>query len=153
MRSSSRIRTVPRLLMAVLTFGLVACGSPVGEPCQLASGALGFGFDDPCKTKCLELSDVTCPDGAKVRKPVCAGDEGCSPGSCASGQACYSFEDPIETYFYCVPDDLCGTPLPDEDRLAWEQEARKRSDRVRAEFADRARRRTGKTTAPAAPAE
>ncbi len=138
----------PRLLSTLSVLALVGCGSPVGEQCHLTSGALGFGFSDPCKTKCLELSNITCPDGSVARKAVCAGDEGCSPDSCDDGQACYSFQDPVEKYFYCIPEDFCGTTLTQMERLAWETESRERSDAVRAEFAERMMRRTNQPTAP-----
>ncbi len=135
---------------ALLT--LASCGgSPIGDPCKLTSGALGFGFDDPCKTKCLEMEDITCPDGSTVRKAVCAGKAGCDPGSCPDAQACYSFEDPFDKDFYCVPDDICGAPPATVDeRLAWERESRERSDAIRAKFKKRMDQRANRSTSPAA---
>jgi hypothetical protein len=139
------------LLLPVLV--LLGCGDAVGESCKLSSGALGFGFKSDCRTKCLELDDVTCPDGSTVRKAVCAGAEGCEPGSCGEGQVCYSFEDPFEKDFYCIPDDICGSSPTAVEAAAWEWASRERSDALRAKFEERAKRRTGETTAPADVAE
>ena len=127
-------RSVLGLCPAILAL-LTACGgSSVGETCKLKPGALGFGFDDPCRSKCLELEDVICPDGSTVRRAVCAGAEGCQPGSCPAGQLCYSFEDPFEEDFYCIPDDICGAPPAADLRLAWESASRERSEALRAKF-------------------
>jgi hypothetical protein len=113
------------LCPGLVLLALAGCGGrPIGEPCELTSGALGFGFDDPCKTRCLQLQDVRCADGSTVRKAVCAGREGCEPGGCPEGQACYSFEDPFEEEFFCIPDDLCGgAPSTAEETLLWELES------------------------------
>lgn len=143
-----------RGLLVVLgtVLALAGCGgTPVGEQCKLTTGTMGFGFDDPCTTKCLELETVTCADGSTVRKAVCAGKEGCNPGSCPDGQACYSFEDPFDKEFFCIPDDICDAPPATADeRLAWERDSRERSDALRAEYQRRMDRRTGATTSPVA---
>jgi hypothetical protein len=111
---------------------------------------MGFGFKDDCRTKCLELDDVICPDGTSVRKAVCAGAEGCEPGSCRDGQVCYSFEDPFDKDFYCIPDDICGSRPTAEEAAAWERASRERSDAVRAKFENLSKQRTNEPTAPAA---
>jgi len=109
----------------------------------------GIAVDFRCATKCLELTGVTCLDGSTVRKAVCSGRQGCNPGSCPGGQLCYSFEDPFEEEFYCIPDDICGVPpATAEQRLAWEHESRARSDALRAKFEKRTQRQTGEPTAP-----
>ncbi len=135
--------------LALLT--LAGCGGdPIGDPCALTSGPMGFGFDDPCKTKCLQLEDVTCPNGSKVRKAVCAGRMGCDPGGCPSGQICYSFEDPFDQDFYCIPDDICGAPPETAaEGLLWEREARRRSDALRSRFKKLRARSPSEPTLPA----
>lgn len=147
-----------RLVIFLSVFGLgvlAGCGGiPIGEECKLTSGALGFGFDDPCKTKCLELEDVTCADGTKVREAVCAGKQGCDPGTCGDGEMCYSFEDTFEKEFFCIPDDICGSPPATvQERQEWELASRERSDAVRAKYEARRKRRSEGSTSPAADAE
>lgn len=128
---------------------LAGCGgSRIGEECKLTSGALGFGFDDPCRTKCLELEEVICADDTRVRKAVCAGREGCDPGSCGEGEICYSFEDPFDKDFFCIPDDICGSPpATAAERLDWELASRQRSDEMRSRFEAKRRRRVDSPTA------
>lgn len=138
-----------RLAFVLPLLALLGCGDAVGESCKLTTGALGFGFKDDCRTKCLELDDVICLDGSTVRKAVCAGAEGCEPGSCGAGEICYSFADPFEKYFYCIPADFCGGAPTVGEAAAWERASRERSDAIRAKFEERARRRTAKPTAPA----
>lgn len=137
------------LLAALLAVG--GCGgSPVGEPCELTSGALGFGFDDPCASKCLQLSTVTCADGSTARQAVCAGRRGCDPGGCPAGQVCYSFEDPFEVEDFCIPAQICGTPpASSAEALAWERASRERAEALREKFRQRMERREGAVTAPA----
>ena len=75
-------------------------------------------------------------------------------GSCPEGQACYSFEDPFEEEFFCIPDDICGASLATaNERLAWERASRERSEALRAKFQRRMDRRTGKPTSPPAEPE
>lgn len=136
------------LILPLSLFLLTACGDPIGSECELRSGALGFGFDDDCASVCLLRYTISCPDETTVKKAVCAGAEGCDPGSCGEGAVCYSFEDPFEKYFYCIPRDICGAALSDTEASAWEQTSRQRSDAIRDKMRERMERRTGQPTSP-----
>lgn len=138
-------------LHALLLIGtLTACGDPIGTPCTLESGALGFGFSDDCKGKCMALKHVVCPDQTQVEKAVCSGAEGCTPGSCGQGQVCYTVDDPFDDESYCIPSDYCGAALSAEAIASWEKASFDRAQAVHAAYEAKASKRTGKPTAPAA---
>lgn len=107
-----------RVRLAVLAMGLcaslwlVGCGKPAGSLCAFQGD--GFQSRHNCATQCLARWSVRCPDGSSLRPTVCAGRQGCTPGSCPAGQVCYSFDDPFEDRGYCVPDNLCGASPPSE---------------------------------------
>jgi hypothetical protein len=115
------------VLLAIVTAG--ACGAPAGAPCTTEGS--GFSLSSPCATKCLDLWKVRCPGGAIVSPQLCAGEEGCTPGSCPDGQACYHFEDPFEVRAYCVPVSACAGLGAGSARVAWERESEARAARVR----------------------
>jgi len=122
-----------RLSILVLAAALTGCGDPMGTPCTLKSGPLGFGFSSDCKHQCMALKDVACPDKkTTVRMNVCSGAEGCTPGSCGPGAICYTVPDPFEEESYCVPDDYCGAGLSASELAAWEKAAAQRAAETRA---------------------
>lgn len=133
-----------------LCFMLPGCGAPAGTACSITGS--GFTASHDCATKCLSRWSVNCPDGTRVQPAVCAGKEGCSPGGCPDGHACYHFDDPFELRSYCIPDTVCG-PAPDAaTRARWEQDAMAVAAAMRAEYEARQQRRSGTPTATAEPA-
>lgn len=139
-----------RVLISVLglcaSLSLVGCGQPAGSPCAFQGD--GFFSRHDCATQCLERWSVRCPDGSSLRPAVCAGREGCTPGSCPDGQVCYSFDDPFEERSYCIPDNVCGKTLPSESRLQWERVSADRAAASRAAMAAKRLHHGGAVTAP-----
>lgn len=133
---AARVRTVLSACTALL---LVACGKPVGTPCEIVGS--GFTASHDCATKCLSRWRVACPDGESVLPKVCAGEANCAPGACPDGQLCYHFDDPFETRSYCVPDSVCGAPLTGAAGAEWEALAYERAAASRAQSDERRRRR------------
>lgn len=144
------IRRTLVALLALATLPLAACGKPAGSPCSISGS--GFTASHGCATKCLSRWAINCPDGSSVTPGVCAGREGCTPGSCPEGQACYTFDDPIEERSYCVPETVCGAPMTADARQRWEQDSTDAAATTRAEWAAKFPKRSGTVTAPAAPA-
>ena len=128
---------------------LAACGKPAGSPCSITGS--GFTSSHDCATKCLSRWAVNCPDGSRVTPGVCAGREGCTPGSCPNGLACYTFDDPFEDRSYCLPDTVCGAPMSADARLRWEQDSADAAAAKRAAWAAKFPKRQGTVTAPAEP--
>ena len=131
------------LAVALAVAGGASCGKGVGEPCQITGS--GFHARDPCRSKCLSRWAVTCPDGRDTVLEICAGESGCTPGSCASGQACYTFNDPFEERSYCLPDNACGQ-VSAESVVLWERTSQDRAAATRAKYQQKKSRRT---TSPA----
>jgi len=101
MRSGKRAATV----LVGLTLALAGCrAGQVGDVCTTTGS--GFSLRDPCRTICLSLWHITCPDGTVVNPHVCAGRQGCLDGQCPPGQVCYRTN--VDRSF-CVPDDICPT--------------------------------------------
>jgi hypothetical protein len=120
----------------------------VGEECHVTGS--GFSLRDPCGGKCLELWTVQCPDGSAVQPAMCADNEGCAPGGCPAGQACYSFDDPFEEISYCVPLQACAVPPATADAVrAWELAAQQRAREQRERFG-KLKRATEPAAAPSA---
>lgn len=139
-----------RIMALIVTiFLLAACGKPAGSPCSITGS--GFTASHDCKTKCLSRWGVNCPDGSRVTPGVCAGREGCTPGSCPDGLACYSFDDPIEERSYCLPETVCGSALSADARLSWEQHSADAAAAKRAAWSAKFPPRSGAVTAPAEP--
>lgn len=128
---------------------LAACGKPAGSPCSITGS--GFTSSHDCSTKCLSRWAVNCPDGSGVTPGVCAGREGCEPGSCPQGQACYAFDDPFEDRSYCLPDNVCGQTLSDADRQRWEQDSFTAAAAMRARYDRKRAQHSGAVTAPGEP--
>jgi len=112
-----RINTVFILVLVVVITG---CGDPVGSPCNIRGS--GFTASHNCSNRCLFYQKIQCPDGSEITPEVCSGNQGCVPGGCPSGQACYHEDDPFEERSYCVPADICGE-LPESALRDWEQES------------------------------
>lgn len=123
------------------------CGQPAGSACTFQGDGFFSGHD--CATKCLARWNVRCPDGRSLPPALCAGREGCTPGSCPDGQVCYSFDDPFEERSYCIPDNVCGEILSSEARLQWEQDSADRAAASRAAMAAKRQHRSGAVSAPA----
>lgn len=137
----------------VLALLVAGCGNPVGTPCSIEGS--GFTASHDCATKCLSRWTVNCPDGTTVRPGVCAGDSGCQPGECPSGQVCYHFDDPFETRSYCIPDNVCGMQPDDDVRSRWELDSKTAAAAMRARYESKRQPRTATapamTTTPATP--
>ncbi len=92
-----------RILLILLLFFSVSCrNDPIGTPCVRKGD--GFTASHNCKTKCLSIWKITCPDGSKGNSKVCAGNEGCERHGCSKGEVCY------QTNFdraYCIPESIC----------------------------------------------
>lgn len=140
------------VLLPVLSLALVlaACGKPVGTPCSIEGS--GFTASHDCATKCLARWKLTCPGGNTVTPAICAGREGCSPGSCPAGQACYTFDDPFDERSYCVPDNVCGA-LPTTALMQWEQDSAAVAAASRAAMATRQAQRSGAISTKAEPVD
>jgi hypothetical protein len=142
-------RRNPRTDSLLLTVGLVLlatlrCGGAAGAPCRTTGS--GFTLQSPCRSKCLDLWSVVCPNGERVSPEVCAGVENCSVGDCPEGQICYHFDDPIEVQAYCVPVSVCtDAQRAAGDGHAWEVQAEARARETRLRFRSGGR--------PAAPPE
>lgn len=130
------------LALSLALAALLGCGAPAGAPCR-SSGA-GFSLRDPCRTRCLDLWTVTCPDGRTVRPPVCAGAAGCIPGQCPAGQACYHFDDPFEVRAYCLPVDVCPGAPAGPALAAWERASELRAAEARERYVPPAGRQDGR---------
>lgn len=144
-----------RSCKCLLVFGalalLVACGQPVGTPCQISGS--GFHAKDPCAHQCLSRWAVNCPDGSRLTPNVCTGKQGCTPGSCPDGQVCYNFDDPFDERSYCIPDTACGSPPSADQRLRWEQDSAIKAAEMRAKYATRRALQSGATTTKEEPVE
>lgn len=140
-------------LVALLVL-LAGCGDRAGAPCEITGS--GFTASHDCSSKCLSRWAVYCPDETKVLPKMCAGREGCTPGSCPDGQLCYAFDDPFDERTYCVPDTVCGA-APDVPTVRlWEERSFERAEAMRAKYRRNrpavATPETKPITSPAAPA-
>jgi len=116
-------------IVAVLSSG---CGNPAGTPCEITGS--GFTARHDCRSKCLSRWTVYCSDETKIMPKMCAGEEGCAPGNCPSGQFCYHFDDPFNEVSYCLPDNVCGTPPDAAGIKLWERRSVERAAATRARY-------------------
>ena len=83
--------------------GLSSCkNDPIGTPCVRHGD--GFTASHNCKTQCLSIWKIQCPDGSYGDSRVCAGSEGCERGGCPDGQVCFQTN---MDRAYCVPQTIC----------------------------------------------
>ncbi len=129
---SLRTRSILWLCFTVLaTLLLNACGEPAGTPCAIRGS--GFTAKHDCQEKCLSRQKVHCPDGTGILPKACSGEQGCMPGSCPDGQACYHIDDPFDVRSLCVMADTCGA-LTREQVAEWELSSAERAAAIRAKY-------------------
>ena len=125
-----------------------ACGNPSGSFCEIEGS--GFTASHDCRYQCLSRTAVVCPDGNKILPKQCSGKPYCRPGTCGSGEACYTVTDPFESKSYCVSISICEqknslsenlSPQAVRDIRAWEERAYAEAEHVRKEQALRDERR------------
>ena len=81
-----------------------ACRSHgIGEPCTTTGS--GFFMSHSCKTLCMSLWTIKCPNGETGDSHVCGGELNCSRGSCPQDQVCYqtNFDRSV-----CVSQNICS---------------------------------------------
>jgi hypothetical protein len=129
---------------------LAGCGQSAGTACTITGS--GFTAKDFCANQCLSRWAVNCPDGSTVTPHVCSGISACTPGSCPQGQACYSFDDAFEERSYCIPDNVCGSPLSAGQLQLWEETSAATAADLREKYAAKRAIREGKSV-PTEPTE
>lgn len=90
------------LALFVCVFLLAACRDPIGTACVRKGD--GFTARHNCKSVCLSIWRIQCPDGSIGNSNVCAGEEGCTRGSCGDNQVCYQTN--MDRSF-CIPENIC----------------------------------------------
>jgi hypothetical protein len=91
------------LLLISLAFFSSGCrNKPIGTPCVRTGD--GFSASHHCKTLCMSIWRIECPDGTIGDSNLCGGELQCSKGSCPPGQVCYQTNVDRSV---CVPQTIC----------------------------------------------
>ena len=145
--SPVRLVAVRHLLLVAIPLLTAGCGDPIGSACQFTGS--GFQASDNCRHRCLQYRPISCPGGQQINPHICSGRRDCTPGSCGTGELCYTVEDPFNLESYCVPADVCGALTP-STIAEFEAASQSKAERLRAAYTEKQRRRkTAKpTTAP-----
>lgn len=91
------------LLCIAIPLFLVSCSKdPIGTACERTGD--GFTAHHNCKTLCMSIWKISCPDGSIGDSNVCGGELGCTRGSCPADQVCYQTN---MDRSICVPQSIC----------------------------------------------
>jgi hypothetical protein len=87
---------------ALLACVVVACGAPVGAPCEVSGS--GFQRKDDCAGWCMAHWPVRCADGSSRTRAQCSGTKRCTSTTCGSSEVCYLG---TNSFPVCVPNEWC----------------------------------------------